>query len=115
MGSDLISKASDSFERKQRRCMNAIDQLGLFDGFRQLSVALVATPHEDKRFRLDKAYRLALRSGEVHVFDGVTAVGLVEDPPQSVVDLLSGTCPSASVRVLKFYSLTNKVDLHILE
>lgn len=115
MGSDLIAKANDMFARKQRRCMDQLDDIGLFTGFAQLSVGLVATPNDEQSFVRDKRYRLAMHEGLLVVVDGVSIVGVVEDPPRSVVDLLSGACPSALARVVKLYDLTSKADLELVE
>lgn len=115
MGSDLIAKAKDAFARKQRRCMDWLDDAGLFTGFAQLSVVIVATPNDGHGFLLDKRYRLAMHDDSLVVVDGVSVVGVVEDPPRSVVDLLSGPRPSASACVVRLYGLTNKADLKLME
>lgn len=115
MGSDLMTKVKDAFARKQRRCMDQLDEAGLFTGFAQLSVVLVATPEDGHDFVEGKRYRLAMHKGSLVVVDGVTVVGVVEDPPRSVADQLCGPRPSASACVVKRYKLTNKADLQLME
>lgn len=95
--------------------MDRLDDAGLFTGFAQLSVVLVATPKGNQGFVLDKRYRLAMHEGSLVVVDGVSAIGVVENPPRSVVDLLSGPRPSASACVVNLYALTNKADLKLME
>lgn len=46
MGTEMIAKATDSFERKQRRCLDLLDEPTLFTGTPQLSIAVVATPNK---------------------------------------------------------------------
>lgn len=115
MGCDLIIKTKDAFARKQRRCMDKLDDVGLFSGFAQLSVVLVATPEDGHDFVEGKRYRLAMRKGSLVVADGVAVVGVVEDPPRSVADQLRGPRPSASACVVTRYKLTNKADLQLME
>lgn len=57
MGTETIARATDSFERKQRRCLDLLDEPSLFTEAPRLSLALVATPREGHTFKVGDEYR----------------------------------------------------------
>lgn len=107
----MIAKATDSFERKQRRCLDLLEEPNLFTGAPQVSVAVVATPKNRHAFAMDEEYRLTLIGDRLLVVRGVTVVGEIENPPSSVLDMMHGPCPSAFGRVVKLFSLTDKAEV----
>jgi len=107
----MIAKATDSFERKQRRCLDLLEEPNLFTGAPQLSVAVVATPDNGHAFTLNEECRLTLYGGRLALVRGVAVVGEVENPPSSVLDMMRGPCPSAFGRVIKLFSLTKKAEV----
>ncbi len=111
MGTDMIQKAADSFERKQRRCLDLFDEPNLFSGVPELSVGVVAVPHDGHEFNTDDEYRLSLVEDDLLIIHGVTVVGRVEDPPQSVLDNIRHINPSACGRVVTVFALTGKAEV----
>jgi hypothetical protein len=111
MGTDMIEKATDSFERKQRRCLEEFEEPNLFTGVPQLSIALVATPEPGRTFALDEECRLSLVDDRLVVIRGITIVGHIENPPSSVLDTMRGPSPSAFGRVLNVFRLTSKAEI----
>lgn len=107
----MIAKATDSFERKQRRCLDQLEEPNLFTGAPQLSIAVIATLKSGHTFILDEELRLTMADARLVVVRGVTIVGFVENPPSSVLDTIRGHCPSAFGRVAKIYSLTKKAEI----
>jgi len=115
MGSDLIVKSKETFERQQRRCVDKLSAEYLFGNIATISVGITATPSDGSRFAEGNLYRLTLVNGVVSVIDGVSAIGTVEDPPRSVVEQLSGPCVYLLVRATEVYELTRTVDLELTE
>ena len=113
MGCELIAKVTDCFARRQRRCVDEIEQMGLFSGFSQLSVALVATPNHSQSFEIGQACRLSLNDDQLVIIQGVSIIGYVEDPPRSVMDLLNGSCPSANGKVVSLFQLSGKAQIQL--
>lgn len=111
MGTDLITKAANAFVRKQRRCLDLMDEPNLFSGAPQLGVAVVATPINGHTFAEGGEYRLSFLDGHLVVIRGISTVGFIEDPPGSVVDMMRGICPSAFGRVVSVFSLTDKAEI----
>lgn len=111
MGTDMIAKATDTFERKQRRCLDLLDEPNLFTGAPQLSIAVIATPGNGQVFAVEDEVRLTLLDDRLLVIRGVTVVGYVENPPSSVVDLMRGPCPSVNGRIVSVFSMTNKAEI----
>jgi len=111
MGTEMIAKATDSFQRKQRRCLDLFEEPNLFTGAPQLSVAVVVTPDNGHLFDLDEECRLTLLGNRLLVIRGVSVVGHVENPPSSVLDMMRGPCPSAFGRVVNLFSMTNKAEI----
>ena len=111
MGTDLILKATDSFERKQRRCLDLFDEPNLFSGAPKIAVGVVAVPYEGHEFNTDEEYRLSLVEDDLLIIRGVTAVACVEDPPPSVVEVVRHISPSAYGRVVTVFTLTGKAEL----
>lgn len=111
MGTEMIAKATDSFERKHRKCLDAIEEPDLFYTAPQLSIAVVAIPEAGHSFSTDEDCRFALVDDQLLVIRGVTVVGEVQSPPRSVVDMLGGSRPSLSGRVQKVFQLTGKADI----
>ncbi|MBX3356294.1 MAG: hypothetical protein KF724_11430 [Phycisphaeraceae bacterium] len=110
----MIAKATDSFERKQRRCLDLLDEPTLFTGVPKLSLALVATPREGHAFSVGDECRLALDANRrLLVVQGVTVVGHVENPPSSVIDMMQGPCPSAFGQVSRMFTLTGKAEVQL--
>ena len=109
----MITKATDSFERKQRKCLDLLEEPNLFTGAPLLSIAVVATPEGGHAFALDEECRLSLLGDRLLVICGVTVVGQIENPPSSVLDMMRGPCPSAFGRVVKLFSLTNKAEVQL--
>lgn len=114
MGTEMIAKATDSFERKQRRCLELLDEPTLFTGVPKLSLALVATPREGHAFTVGDECRLALDANRrLVVVQGVSVVGHIEDPPSSVIDMMLGPCPSAFGLVSRMFTLTGKAEVQL--
>lgn len=114
MGTDLIAKAADTFERKQRKCLALFEEETLFPAEPQLSIAVVATPFGGHLLSVDDERRLTLEEcGRLLVVNGVTPVGVVENPPQSVVELMRGPSPSIFARIVKVFPLTGKAELQL--
>lgn len=114
MGADMIEKATDSFERKQRRCLDLLEEPTLFTGMPQLSIAVVATPANGHKFDVGEECRLTLSNNErLLVVRGVSVVGHVENPPPSVIDMMRGPCPSAFGQVVKLFTLTGKAEIQL--
>lgn len=111
MGTDMIRKATDGFERKQRRCLDRFDEPNLFSGATKLTVALVATPINGHSFQMGDEYRLCRTEGEIRVIRGVTAIGHIENPPPSILDTMRETGSMGVGRVVAKYSLTEKAEL----
>ena len=111
MGTELIQKATDCFQRKQRKCLDALEEPDLFMSIPRLSIALIATPVPDHHFNVDDDYRLALFKDHLVVIRGVGIVGEVNSPPASVVDRMKVMCPSLAARVLKVFALTGKAEI----
>jgi hypothetical protein len=111
MGTEMIAKATDSFERKQRRCLDLLDEPNLFTGAPQLSIAVVATPQNGHAFALGEECRLTLIGNRLLVVRGVTVVGEVENPPLSVLDMMRWLCPSTFGRVVRLFALTSKAEI----
>lgn len=111
MGTEVIAKATDSFERKQRRCLDSFDEPNLFSGALQLSVDVTVTPDNGHEFVLDEECRLTLLGDRLLVVRGVSVVGHVENPPPSVLDMLRGPCPSLLGHVASLFELTNKAEI----
>ena len=111
MGTELIEKATDSFQRKQRKCLDALEETDLFAAAPRLSIALTATPVLDHRFDIDGEYRLCLCENRLVVIRGVEVFGEVVSPPASVVDRMRVMCPSLLGRVLKVFALTGKAEI----
>lgn len=113
MGTEMISKATDGFQRKQRKCLDALEAPNLFSTPPKLCIAIVAKPEGGHGFTEGEHCRLSLVDGELLVIRGVTVVGRVESPPQSVVDAMSGFYPSLCGQVLSIYALTGKAEIHL--
>lgn len=114
MGTEMIAKATDQFERKQRRCLDLLDEPTLFSGAPRLSVAVVATPTNSHTFAAGEECRLTLgKDARLLVVQGVSVVGHVEDPPSSVIDVMRGPCPSAFGQVNKLFTLTGKAEIQL--
>lgn len=111
MGIELIDKATDSFERKQRKCLDALEESDLFSAVPRLSVGVLANPFDGHRFEDEQLYRLALVDGRLMVIRGITVVGEVQSPPPSIIDQMRVRCPSVSGRVIKRFALTGKAEL----
>lgn len=111
MGTDFIQKATDSFERKQRRCLDSFDEPNLFSGAPKIEVGVVGVPYEGHEFNTDDEYRLSLVEDDLLIIRGVTAVGRVEDPPPSVVETMRHISPSAYGRVVTVFALTGKAEI----
>ncbi|TVQ33693.1 MAG: hypothetical protein EA376_01560 [Phycisphaeraceae bacterium] len=111
MGTEMIAKATDSFTRKQRRCLFEFDGPSLFSASPRLSVAVVAMPTNGHAFSPDEEYRVAMDGDCLNVIRGVSIVGKIENPPMSVRDKMRGPCPSALGRVVKLYTLTKKAEI----
>lgn len=111
MGTDLIRKATDAFERKQRRCVNAFEEPNLFTGAPQLTVALVATPANGHSFCVGDEYRLSRDEQSIRVIHGIKTVGHIENPPPSILDTMRGTGASAVGRVVAKFSMAGKAEL----
>lgn len=111
MGTDMIQKATDSFERKQRRCLDLFDEPNLFSGAPKLSVGVVAVPDKDHQFSINDEYRLSLVGDDLLVIDGVRVVARVEDPPPSVLEIMRHISPSACGRVVTVFALTGKAEV----
>ena len=113
MGIDTIMKATDAFERKQRRCLDLFDEPNLFSGAPKLSIAVVAVPSDGHVFDVGDEYRLDARDDSVLVIRGITVVGRLENPPRSVIEIMHGLVPSAFGHVVKVFSLTGKAELQL--
>lgn len=113
MGVETITKATDSFTRKQRRCLDDIEAPNLFSGAPRVKFALVATPREGHAFGAGEAYRLQRDGSAILVVRGVTAVGDIDNPPPSVLDTMRGACASGLGRVAAIFSMTGKAELFL--
>jgi hypothetical protein len=114
MGTEMIAKATDSFERKQRRCLDLLDMETLFTGAAQLSIAVVATADNGHKFAVGEDCRLTLDDeSNLLVVVGVSVVGHVENPPASVVAMMRGPCPSAYGKVTNVFMLTGKAEIQV--
>ncbi len=111
MGTEMITKATDNFQRKQRRSLERLEEPTLFSCAPQLSIVVLATPEPWHAFALGEEYRLAFLNNRLLVILGVTIVGAVENPPPSVIDMMRGPSPSAHGHIINVFSLTNKADL----
>lgn len=110
----MIAKATDSFERKQRRCLDLLDEPTLFTGTPQLFIVLVATPDNGHEFAIGEECRLALDGdSRLLVVQGVSVVGYVENAPSSIIDMMRGPCPSAFGHVDKLFTLTRKAEIQL--
>lgn len=110
----MIAKATDSFERQQRRCLDLLDEATLFSGLPKLSLALIATPRDGHTFSIGEECRLTLDANlRLLVVKGVTVVGDVKDPPSSVIDMMRGPCPSAFGQVSRTFTLTGKAEVQL--
>lgn len=110
----MIAKATDSFERKQRRCLDLLDEPTLFTGTPRLSIAVVATPDNGHEFAIGEECRLTLDDdSRLLVVQGVSVVGHVESAPSSVIDMMGGPCPSAFGQVDKLFTLTGKAEIQL--
>lgn len=111
MGTDMIRKATDAFERKQRRCLDSFEEPNLFTGAPKLAVALVASPLHGHNFNIGDEYRLSRTDQCIRVIRGISTVGHIENPPPSVLDTMRGTGESAVGRVVASFSMTGKAEL----
>lgn len=111
MGTDMIRKATDAFERKQRRCLDRFEEPNLFSGAPKLAVAVVATPVDGHSFCVGEEYRLSRSDRDIRVIRGVTAVGHIENPPPSILDSMQAAGAAAVGRVVVNFSLTGKAEL----
>jgi hypothetical protein len=113
MGIDTITKATDAFERKQRRCLDLFGEPNLFSGVPRLSIAVVAVPDEGHVFHTGEEYRLAVADDSILVIRDITVVGRLDNPPLSVIELMRGPLPSVFGRVVRVFSLTGKAELQL--
>lgn len=113
MGIELIQKASDSFQRKQRKSLNTLDESDLFSCPAQVTIAVTAVPVAGHAFEVDGWHRLALLQGQLVVLDGIKTVGEVVNPPKSVVDRMKTVSPSMSATVARIFTLTGKAELSL--
>lgn len=111
MGTEMIAKATDSFQRKQRKSLEQLEEPSLFTCAPHLTYALVATPDVGYPFTVGDEYRLVLTDQGLLVVDGVSPVGRVEAPPNSVLDMMRGPSPSARGCIKSVSSLTGQAEL----
>lgn len=110
----MIEKAADSFERKQRRCLDALEDPTLFTGTPQFSIAVVATPENGHVFTAGEDCRLALDDeSRLLVVRGVSVIGRVERPPPSLVNTMRCAFPSALGTVNSVFSLTGMAEIQL--
>lgn len=113
MGTEMIEKAADSFKRKQRKCMNSLDEADLFSSPPQVFIGVMAVPADGKFFTAGDWYRLALTDRKLVVLRGITTVGEVASPPASVVDRMKTVSPSLTATVARVFALTGKAELSL--
>lgn len=111
MGTDFIQRATDSFARKQRRCLDLFDEPNLFSGAPEFSVGVVALPNEGHEFSVGDECRLTMVEDGLLLIRDVTPIGRVENPPPSVMDVMRTISPSASGRIVKVFPLTGKAEV----
>ncbi len=111
MGTEMLMKASDSFARKQRSCLDAFEEQTLFSSLPQLSLVVLATPAQGHEFVMNEHYRLSEVDGRIAVIKGITIVGRIDDPPASVVDTMRGLCPSILSTTIGVSSVDGKAEL----
>jgi hypothetical protein len=113
MGTEMIAKATHSFERRQRKCLDALEEPSLFSVPPKLSFAILAKPEEGHSFSEGERCRLSVVDDQLLVIRGVSVVGKVESPPQSILDAMRGAFPSLSGQVLSIFALTGKAEIHL--
>lgn len=114
MGTETIAKATDSFERKQRRCLELLDEPTLFSEAPKLCVALIATLREGHTLSVGDQCRLTLDANRhLLIVQAVTVVGHVENPPSSVIEMMQGPCPSAFGQVIKSFTVAGMVEIQL--
>lgn len=111
MGVEMIARAADSFERKQRKSLEQLEEPNLFTLAPRMLNALLAVPEDGHIFTVGDKYRLTLQDAKLTVVRGVCPVGVVRDPPQSVLDMMRGPVPSAQGRVTSISSLSGQAEL----
>lgn len=111
MGTEMIIRATDSFERKQRRSLEQLEEPNLFTMAPRLVNALLATPQDGHVFAVGEEYRLTLVDSDLLVVRGVCPVGIVKNPPESVLDMMRGPVPSAQGRVTSVSSMSGDAEL----
>lgn len=113
MGTELIQRATDSFERKQRRCLDQFEEPNLFSGSSRRSVALLASPLKNHTFRSGETYRLCRKGDSIIVVSGITQIGEIENPPSSVLYTMQDACQVAVGRVGEIFSMSGKAELSL--
>lgn len=113
MGTDTIAKAADSFERKQRRSLEQLEQPNLFTHSPRVTCRVIATPVAGHVPILENVYRLVMEDEAVIVVDGITRVGRIDEPPASLVHSMRGPTPAACGRVIGVSTLSGKLELEV--
>jgi len=111
MGTETIEKATDSFTRKQRRCLDQLEEATLFTGIPRLEIAVMAAPVPGQEFLLNEFCRLSLLDEKIVVIRDITIIGVVINAPKSVIDMMLGPCPSVSGRIAGVSVLTGKAEV----
>jgi hypothetical protein len=107
----MVAKATDTFERKQRKSLEQLEEANLFTLAPRLTCALLASPVGDHVFQVGEKYRLLAQDGLIVVVSGVVVIGRVPEPPRSVVDLFAGPVPSACGRIAAVSGLSGDAEI----
>lgn len=111
MGTEMIAKATDTFERQQRKSLALLEEPNLFTLAHHLTLALLAAPLGGHHFLVDDEYRLAIIEQRLLVVRGVLRVGVVVEPPPSILDRIRNVNASAHVRVTAVSGLSGCAEL----
>ena len=113
MGTEMIAKATNNFDRKQRECLERLEAPDLFTLSPRVAIALVASPDDRHTFKVGEQYRLVLQESCVIVVRGVSPVGSVPAVPRSFVEMMRGPAPSAQACVRGVSEFTGEAELEV--
>lgn len=111
MGTEMIAKAADGFERKQRESLEQLEKPNLFTCAPHVSGGVVVTPEAGHVFRVDARYRFVRRESDVIVVQGISPVGKVTMPPPSLLHAMNGAESVVCGRVSAVSALTGQADV----
>jgi hypothetical protein len=111
MGTDLVAKVADGFERRQRRSLEQLEEPNLFTRPPRMSHALTVTPVAGHTFSVGEHYRLTLVDDRIVIVDGVSRAGYVENPPPSLLDTMRTMSPSSRGCIRNVSEITQQAEI----